>query len=226
LGKSPVQSIAQKAKVNRATTYVMIENLMKKGLMNSVTEGKKQFFRAESPDKLSLLFREESMAIQRKQEYLDKILPKLETLRPIEKEAPTVRYYEGIKGMKKIAEEIFDTRAEKNFRVIFSYDLLKKMFTPEEYLLMRQKRQNQNIHAMSIINDEHNDFVSTNAEVVKLPANKYEITADIAMYGDKVRIISQKGERVGLMIENKEIANTFKLLFDLAWENVNKKKKA
>ena len=41
LGSSAVQEIAKKAEINRATTYVIIEKLMKKGLMSSVG-GKRQ----------------------------------------------------------------------------------------------------------------------------------------------------------------------------------------
>ena len=52
LGKSSVQNIAKKADVNRATTYVVIEALIKRGLMSSANENKKQYFIAEAPEKL------------------------------------------------------------------------------------------------------------------------------------------------------------------------------
>ena len=43
LGSSAAQKIAKKAEINRATTYVIIEKLMKKGLMSSVEKGKRLF---------------------------------------------------------------------------------------------------------------------------------------------------------------------------------------
>ena len=42
--------------------------------------------------------------------------------------------------------------------------------------------------------------------------------------GNKVRIISQKGLSSGIIIENKEIANTLKTLFDLAINSLKKKR--
>ena len=41
LGPSPVQPIARKAKVVRATTYVILESLMNMGLVTKFKEGKK-----------------------------------------------------------------------------------------------------------------------------------------------------------------------------------------
>ncbi|MDZ4385041.1 MAG: helix-turn-helix domain-containing protein, partial [Candidatus Moranbacteria bacterium] len=52
LGQSTVQDIAKKALVNRATTYFVIESLMKSGLMSSFQKGKKQYFVAADPDRL------------------------------------------------------------------------------------------------------------------------------------------------------------------------------
>lgn len=80
LGKCPVQKISQKAGVNRATTYFIIKGMMKKGLMSSYTEGKKQFFFAEAPEKLKILFKDQELALKRKEEYLEKIITKISNL--------------------------------------------------------------------------------------------------------------------------------------------------
>jgi len=52
LGPSPVQVISRKAEVNRATTYVMIEVLLQKGLMSTFDKGKKTMYTAEKPERL------------------------------------------------------------------------------------------------------------------------------------------------------------------------------
>lgn len=224
LGQSTVQKIAEKAKVNRATTYVVIESLIQKGLMSSAYENKKQYFYAEAPEKLNSLFREQAMEIQRKQEYLDKILPNLKALKSRDKEGPTVRYFEGKEGMRAIAEEIFDFKnGDEKLRMIYSYDLLLKMFTEEEVLEMRKKRQNKKIHAEIITNDDKKRL-KTDADVVRVSSKDYKIYSDIAILGNKIRIISQSGPSSGVIIENKEIANTFKILYDLALKYLKAKK--
>ena len=231
LGKSPVQRIAQKAGVNRATTYVIIKGLMKKGLMSNYNEGKKQFFFAEAPEKLSILFRTQEQELKRKQEYLEKILPELKGLNVAKEGRQVVRYFEGKDGLRAMSEEFFLTKHTEPARMIFSYDLLSDIFSESEQEEMRKKRLNKGVPVRSIMNDEMNKSGAnkvSQAEDLTVSAKKFPITSDIAFFGNKVRIATQKGDLVGLIIENKEIANTLKTLFDLAWEHaktLNKNKK-
>jgi HTH-type transcriptional regulator, sugar sensing transcriptional regulator len=217
LGKSPVQKISQKAGVNRATTYVIIEGMMKKGLMSSYHEDKKQFFFAEAPEKLKILFKDQELALKRKEEYLEKLLPELKALN-VEKEGrPTVRYFEGKEGMRAMSEEFFLAKHKGEARMMYSFDLLSNVFSKDEIAGMRKKRQLRKVQVRSIINDEFNGLKS-DATNITIPFRKYPITSDIALFGDKVRIATQKGNLVGLIIENKEISDTLKIIFDLAWE--------
>ncbi len=224
LGNSTVQKIAEKAKVNRATAYVIIEELAAKGLVSYFTEGKKQLFCAESPEKLSLLFREQAMEIQRKHEYLEKLLPELKALKQNEEERPVVRYFEGKDGMRAMAEEFFISNHDEPAKMIYSVDLIKNIFSEEEIIDLRKRRQNKNVDVEAIVNDE-NGSLKSDADIVIIPSDKYNITSDIAFFDNKVRIATQKGKLAGIIIENKEIANTFKVLFDLAFKSLKEKKK-
>ena len=105
LGSSAVQEIAKKAEINRATTYVIIEKLMKKGLMSSVEKGKKTFFQTEDPKRLLKLLEEQEESLKRKEEEFKKYLPELETLFNIAEEKPKVRFFEGKEGLIAIRED-------------------------------------------------------------------------------------------------------------------------
>jgi sugar-specific transcriptional regulator TrmB len=225
LGKAPVQKIAQKAGVNRATTYVIIEALSKKGLISNYTEGKKQFFCAEAPEKLSLLFREEVMEIQRRQEYLDKILPELKSLNASAKSKPVVRYYEGKAGLRAMSEEFFITDHNEPAKMIYSHDLLSDVFSDDERISMLNRRKEKGIQVESIINYSGEKKLNTDAEYQIVSSDKFPFSSDIAFFGDKIRIATQKGDLVGIIIENKEIAQTFKSLFNLAWKYLKDNKK-
>jgi sugar-specific transcriptional regulator TrmB len=224
IGKSSVQNIAGKAGVNRATTYVIIEELMKKGLMSSSHEEKKQYFFAEAPEKLNILFRDQELEIKKKQEYLQKVLPDLKTLNTSTNGKPVVRFFEGKEGMRAIAEEFYITKQHEAARMSYSYDLLLNNFTKEELDEMRKRRKLKGVKVKSIVNDELNRLV-TDAEVIRIPAKEIGFTTDMAIFGDKIRIVTQKGPLIGLIIENKEISNTLKILFDLAWKQLKNSSK-
>jgi sugar-specific transcriptional regulator TrmB len=229
LGKAPVAKIAQKAEVNRATTYVQIKSLMAKGLMSSYEEGKKTYYFAEFPEKLSLLFREQAMAIQRKQEYLDKILPELRSLNTLEKDKPTVRYFTGKNGIYTMVEEFLQMKS-KIARLIYSVDALNKIFSDEERKKARVRRIKKGIKTKVIYTYKDGELKSTrDGERRKIPFEKFPITCDIALFDNKVRIASLGKRLVGIIIEDDEIAKSLKSVFELAWlgaEKFKKKKKA
>ncbi len=221
LGKSAVQKIATTSKVNRATTYVIIENLMEKGLMSSYTEGKKQFFIAESPEKLSLLFREQQMEIQKKQEYLDKILPELKSLKQEDNEGPVVRYYKGKEGIIKMLQEFSEIKKEETVILAYSVDSTNAFFSKEETKKWIEKRKNQKQKTKAIYTFKDGEIpVFKNNKVKKVPLNKYPITSDIAVYNNKIRMASLNN-KIGLIIEDKEMAQTMKAILALAWEGAN-----
>lgn len=224
LGKTSVQNISKKAEVNRATTYVIIEALMKKGLMTSVEQDKKQYFHAEPPEKLRMLFESMETEIVRKLDYLDKMLPELRALYATQKGKPVVRYFEGKEGVKAMSEEFFIDKHTEPARMIFSNDLLDNYFTAEEINYFLNRRISKGIKVRSIFNDEKK-LIDTEENDYRIDADKYPITSDIAIFGDKVRIVTQKGELVGMIIENKEIANTLKTLFELAFKRKNPENK-
>ena len=77
LGYATVQQIANQAEINRATTYVILESLIKKGLATHLTKGKKRYFTAEPPERLNHFLNDQLIKIKRKREKLQKLLPNL-----------------------------------------------------------------------------------------------------------------------------------------------------
>ncbi|MBU1705987.1 TrmB family transcriptional regulator, partial [Patescibacteria group bacterium] len=96
LGPSVAQDIAKKAKVNRATTYVMIDMLKTRGLMSSYSKGKKKFFVAESPERLLGMIRLQRQELESREEEFARIMPQLAALYNVEGTKPQVRFLEGL----------------------------------------------------------------------------------------------------------------------------------
>jgi len=71
MGQASVQDIGKKADVNRATTYVILDSLMKKGMIATFGEGKKSVFIAEAPHGLNNIIREQEEEIEKRDARLD-----------------------------------------------------------------------------------------------------------------------------------------------------------
>ena len=227
-GPSPVQAIAQKAGVNRATTYVMIESLLSRGLMSSFEKGKKKFFTAESPEQLVALLHKEEAEVKEKTRQMMEILPELKILFSAAEEKPKVKFFEGIEGLRAIQEDILKSKFDR-MEEVFSLDDAYRTFPPDSKD-HRQKllEKTRNIPLRVIYTSEKGPILPEKegkCERHHIPLEKFPFTTDITIYGGKLAIGTNRGKLMGVIIESKEISEALRAVFDLAWEGSNKYQK-
>jgi sugar-specific transcriptional regulator TrmB len=228
IGPSPVQSIAVKAGVNRATTYVMIESLISRGLMSSFEKGKKKFFTAESPEQLVALLHKEEAEVKEKTRQMMEILPELKILFSAAEEKPKVRFFEGIEGIEVIQEDILNSKYD-TLEEIVSVDDFYRIFPPHDKdhrQIFTQKKKDVSFRA--IYTSKQGPFITSKErkhEMLFVPPEKFPFSTDIGIYGNKVAIASCKGKLIGVIIESKEISEALRAIFDLAWEGAKKYQK-
>ncbi len=225
LGQSTVQQVAQKAAVNRATAYFIIDALMQRGLMSSFYKGKKQYFIAADPERLLEILEQEKENIEKKKETLQKLLPQLQSLNNKQKDKPVVKYYEGKEGVKTMVGEVLKDSHDLVY-MAYSVDNIMNFFTDEDRGKWAKTRDVKQIKSKVIYTYEDGELPALDyADRIKVPLKEYDITCDVAVYGDKVRIASLDNRLVGIIIEDKEIAKTMGAILKLAFEGAIKYRK-
>jgi len=228
LGPSPVQVIAQKAGINRATTYVMIESLIGRGLMSSFEKGKKRFFTAESPDQLMTLLKKEEAEVGTKIKQLGDMIPELKMIFSSADEKPKVKFFEGIEGLRVVQKDILDSKYE-NLEEIVSLDEFYKIITAEDddHRKLFHKKIEQIVSRVIYTSKKGKILKSQESKIERryIPADKFSLPTEIIIYGNKVAISVCKGKLVGFIIESKDISNSLRSVFDLVWEAVEKYQK-
>lgn len=223
LGQSAVQTIANKAGVNRATTYFVIEGLMAKGLISSFHQGKKQFFIATDPDHLVDILEDQEREMKRKTEELKKLIPQLQSINNKKSDRPVVRYFEGKKGISAMNDEAMNVASGGVIPMAYSVDAVDNVFLEGERKLAQKKRIDKNIRTKVIYTYKNGIVESTDdGDRRKVPFDKFPIRSDIAIFDGKVRIASLGSRLVGIIIEDQEIADSFRAILDLAWEAAEK----
>lgn len=214
LGKSPASDIATRAKLNRVSTYDILERLIERNYVSISTKDRIALFTAVEPDAIR-------MDVRKK--YLDfkEALPELRRLHG-STYIPRIRYHEGIEGVKKIYADTLTAKTEllnyadsKSIREYWpSYD--------EDYVAERVKRR---IYLRGIAPlDEYGKKVAhengrKHREIRLVRGSTFGFSNEINIYDDKVSIVSfGKNEVVGMIIESPEIANTQRAIFMMAWE--------
>lgn len=218
LNHASVQDISRKAKVNRATTYVILDALIKKGLCSTIHKDKKVFYTAETPERLSTLFAIQKKEIEEKQRILDTLMPELLGLNNAKENKPAVRFFEGKEGLKTLINDMYSSK-DKLVRSIFSMSAVGNVFTNEERLESSTQRLKNNIEFKTIYTNEAGDLPPMElTKRIRIDAKKFPISNDIAIYDGKVRIASLGKKLSGVILEDKEIYNTFVSIFDMIWE--------
>ena len=219
LGAATAQQIAQKAGVKRPTTYFILEGLMGQGLATSFHQGKKQFFIAEAPDRLLQLLDQERQEITVREEKFRSILPQLHSINNRQKEKPVVKYYEGKEGILTMVSEHARACKGQEAYSAYSRDVVENFVSQNELKGIIQERVDQGVKIKTIYTYAKGDLPGApNTQRIRLSEKEFPINCDIAIYEDRIRIASLKDRLIGVVIEDKEIANSFKVIFDLAWK--------
>ena len=112
-GPVPVRGLAQKAGVNRGTTYDILKALMDEGLVSYYKQynrsDKKQYFIAEPPQKLLEAVENKKRGLETLKLELKKSLPEIESLYEKSGAKPVAKYYEGSSGLRIILQDVIAT---------------------------------------------------------------------------------------------------------------------
>lgn len=220
LGPSSVRVLAERADLNRGSTYDALKWLQDQGVVSFYKQEKKQFFVAESPGKLEHLLQvreEELKTVERK---LEKVIPELRALYDSGGARPVARYFDK-KGLKDILEDVLETTAssdEKVYRIYSAEGLRKYLY--KDFPSYSDARVAKGISVQVIA-------LGKGGELRGLDERKWieessETPTYIMIYPGKTAYISLngKGEPVGVVIENQGVYETQRLIFDRLWNSI------
>lgn len=221
LGPHPVQDIARKAGVNRATTYVMIEALMQRGLMTSLERGKKRLFNAEPPDRLLSLVRVKERELQEQEREFAQVLPELRAILAASGERPRVRFFEGAEGLRAIREEILSADAKEMWTALDATGTTQ-VLSPQENAEFDRRLREKGVQGCQLYVGmrpvEDLQQAHPHWKFRSISADRCPITGEITVFGNKIFAFTIRGKLIGAVIESEEIAKTLRSIFMLAWE--------
>jgi len=230
LGPGTAQIISQKANVNRATTYVVIESLMEMGLMSTYDEGKKTFFTAEPPDRLLQYLKDQQHQVAEKIDLLKEKMPELQLIADLKLDKPRVKYYDGIEGLRTVQMDFVNTLNAGD--VIYTFlplDDYARTDLKEKASDITDKRFEKKIKMKLIYTSQNGRQIDYEKreetklkEYLYINYSQYPFNGGMNIYGNKILMIDYKGKMGGIVIENKTLSNTLKAFFNFIWDNCKK----
>lgn len=218
LGKGTVSEIARKAGINRTTGYDILDSLVDKGLVSISGKEPKQEYVAESPDQLALYLERESEKARAREKAVKDLIPELRSIHNVYGK-PKVMFYEGADGLERVYEDTLTSH--ETIRAYANVEDMHKAL-PHYFPAYYRRRAEKGISIRAIFpeNEYGEERSSHDAEEAResaiVPADKYFFSPEINIYDDKIMIASWR-EKLGIIIQSREIAEAMKSVFELAW---------
>src|SRR3989344_6527137 len=218
LGQASAYQVATKSGLKKPTTYVVLDELAKRGAVNVVPRSKKRLYRASPPEQLLVVARE------RVAEF-EEALPRLRSLTKQGKTKLDTLYYQGGEGIRQALTFGLDKIKFKEIVGFYAKsDLVDKDLLPiyDDY---NDKLKRRRVTVRGIVLDHaslkhYRKLDKEFKRVMKVvPQELYSSDQSIDTVSDFVRIIDYKNLQA-VIIENADLAATFKQIFEMLWARV------
>ena len=216
-GPSTARALSQKAKLGHQLTYNALTSLQDKGLLSTSGPKYKTVFIMESADKLAKLIHRRRMELETIENNLDQLAGLLEKPKKNANKS-NVRVYTGIEGLKQIAMESTESK-EKVVRSLVSIkhvtDTISRSFLSSWIGEIRERK----IKSKSLWTVENVDPIyQTGFRNLRVIPKGMKLPAGLLIYDNTVMIFTPKPDVMGIVIDNKEIAQTMKTIHDSIWK--------
>ena len=224
LGRNNVSNITKNTSINRTTGYVLLNNLVKMGLVQSLGKKPKLEYIIDTTDHLVEYLEMKIKDNTQTSADLKKMLPEIKSMH-YSSDRPIVKYYEGIKGLKQVYEDTLT--AKTDIVSMASYDDMHETL-PDYFPGYYKRRAKKNIKISGFVpntsraRERRKLNIDEKRELALLPyKDEYLFTPEIDIYDNKVMIASWK-EKLGIIIESQEISDALRVMFRLAWKEAQR----
>jgi sugar-specific transcriptional regulator TrmB len=222
-GEVTAGDIIKKTPLKRGVVYNALENLRKKGAISKKTKNKVSYFTPQHPERLRKYAEEKENEIKKAERNLEANMPKLISDFNLVSGQPGIRIYEGREGLVKVLNDSLNSKTE-----ILTYAQIKGM---EKYLgrdndKYVRKRKELKIKKRGIVADTPyarkylKNYDRSVTEIRLIDGKKYPIYLEMEIYDGKVSFLTFSEKKlIGVIIENKEIYESQRSIFELVWAN-------
>lgn len=218
LEKATANAVAKKAGTKRPTTYDILARLKNGGFVAEIFDGKKRYFSANSPEQI-LAFLDD----QKREVTND--LPTLMGLYNAKIGMPKFTHFDGFVGIKELYENSLSVLKKGDEILTFSTNQTPAVL-PEYIGDYVERRSQMGIRVRGIYNDSmiirqylrQNPAELENAKIVRY--EDFPMKNELNVYLNNVAIITYKPKPFGVLIVSKEIAETERAIFEMAWRGL------
>ena len=218
LGSSIASSLARRTGINRSTTYSILEDLKRRGIVTEIVRNEVKYYSVINPEQLFKKWEE-------KYELLKAELPSLLAVTNKFNNRTRTQFFEGLEGLKQIFEEVLEAGEEMeepylSFVGADHMDPKVEKYIHEEFIPRRLKIKTE---TKAIVSKDTSQYLKYhekkhNTLVVEKPL--FNLGNEIVVFGEnKVAVLMYSTEEMsGLIIESQTLHDALRSVFELVWD--------
>ena len=219
-----IRKIASLTGINRGTTYEALKRLITVGLVNVRKQGQREYYTAESPEKIFELIRDKRRDLLDAHEAAKNIVPKLLSKRTQPSGRPLVRYYEDEDGIATVLRDVLETCRGLDEPGYYAYSSSAiRQYLYRDFPQFTDRRIAEGINVKVIATTGEGGEPAAFSERKWLTRESHPGSSSYTLiYGDKVATISisEDSTPYAVVIEDHGAAAMQRLLFEQLWNRL------
>lgn len=218
-GELTPPALAKRIDESRTSAYMALSKLETIGLAKKVDGSKKQTYAPTSPSRLSRYIEAKQREVREVEEEYRAGLSDMLAYYYSKQRQPGLRYMQGETALKEIYQDIIKTG--ENVSLVRTY--ADEAFMGDELYDFMEARADRCIETDGLMPFDLRSYTFAKKNDARLkrqttwyPRDAYTAPVEIAIYGNKVSIISFGDEAIGTILESPQIAQALRELFAMA----------
>jgi HTH-type transcriptional regulator, sugar sensing transcriptional regulator len=220
LGLTTTGPLVDTSGASSSKIYEILDKLIQKGLASYIIKSGTKHFEAAPPQRILDYLQEKQKVLQEQTSKVQDMLPELELKQTLSKYKSDAVVYKGMKGLETCFQDVLKTLKKGEINRVFivgEVDERLNDFFKKHYSLRAKKR----IKTKTIFSESGRKHYESRKHIPLFEGKvigESSSPATINVYGDKVNIrIGGSKEVLAILIDNKELATSFREQFDALW---------
>lgn len=224
LGSSSTGKIVNKSKASSSKIYEILDRLMQKGLVSFIIKSGVKYFEAASPERIMDYMKEKEEKFSEQKQELRKIIPELKLKRTLSKYKSEATIYKGIKGVETAFYSLLNLLKKGDEQLVIGMPIRTEALN-RFFVKFQKEKAKRKIKTRFLVNEDARNEIRVqqeNAPFTKIKFIPKDTPAAVNIFNDKVIIFPEAEEILLIVIDSKEVADAFRVQFEMWWnQDVN-----
>lgn len=212
-----VNNLAKKSGLHRRAIYDTLERLLEKGFVSFSIQNNKKYFQAETPQKVLEYLKDMYQNFQ-------DILPELLALTKVPKEETSVKVFRGKEALRIIfRDKMKILKNTKQENLVWGVD--EKLYEQVDEVILKQFigfLEKNKIKERILVREGTSTFEGGKTSEYRFVQQNSFNPTPIHCYGNKIAFIIFGDPITSIIIENSQLADSYKKQFNLLWRQSKK----